>query len=123
MATLVYIVADKYLGHSAALWFLLWEVRMSHELFCCVFSKTPALELEALFKRHFTQVVFFKGTAMSTRDLERVKVRETAVVVLSEFVQLSLCYEYMWTINFIGYCIHVNVVIFCCDWAGYRPLL
>ena len=39
------------------------------------FSKTPALELEALFKRHFTQVVFFKGTAMSTRDLERVKVR------------------------------------------------
>ena len=37
-------------------------------------SKTPDLELEALFKRNFTQVVFFKGTAMSTRDLERVKV-------------------------------------------------
>ena len=40
----------------------------------CLFSKNPDLELEALFKRHFTQVVFYKGTAMSTRDLERVKV-------------------------------------------------
>ncbi|ELT97098.1 hypothetical protein CAPTEDRAFT_129755, partial [Capitella teleta] len=44
----------------------------------CLFldSKRPDLELEALFKRNFTQVVYFKGTAMSTRDLERVRLPE-----------------------------------------------
>jgi len=41
-------------------------------LFAC--RKRPELELEALLKRNFTKVVFFKGSIMNTRDIERVKV-------------------------------------------------
>jgi len=40
----------------------------------CVDSKRPELELEALLKRNFTKVEFFKGSIMNTRDIERVKV-------------------------------------------------
>ena len=36
--------------------------------------KPPDLELEGLFKRHFTTVKFFQGSIMSTPDLQRVKV-------------------------------------------------
>ncbi|KAL1395277.1 hypothetical protein pipiens_002879 [Culex pipiens pipiens] len=35
--------------------------------------KPPDLELEGLFKRHFTTVEFFQGTIMSPIDLQRVK--------------------------------------------------
>ena len=35
----------------------------------------PDLELEGLFKRHFTQVEFFQGTVMDSNDLERIKVK------------------------------------------------
>uniref|UniRef100_A0A4W4HM64 BK channel n=1 Tax=Electrophorus electricus TaxID=8005 RepID=A0A4W4HM64_ELEEL len=34
----------------------------------------PNLELEALFKRHFTQVVFFQGSIQNPFDLARVKI-------------------------------------------------
>ncbi|KAK3091427.1 hypothetical protein FSP39_019809 [Pinctada imbricata] len=34
----------------------------------------PDLELEGLLKRHFTQVEFFQGTVMDTKDLVRVKI-------------------------------------------------
>ncbi|XP_035389331.1 calcium-activated potassium channel subunit alpha-1-like [Electrophorus electricus] len=34
----------------------------------------PNLELEALFKRHFTQVVFFQGSVLNPYDLARVKI-------------------------------------------------
>ncbi|KAK2169417.1 hypothetical protein LSH36_10g10001, partial [Paralvinella palmiformis] len=34
--------------------------------------KEPDLELEGLFKRHFTQVEFFQGTVMDANDLHRV---------------------------------------------------
>ncbi|XP_072560058.1 calcium-activated potassium channel subunit alpha-1-like isoform X12 [Paramormyrops kingsleyae] len=34
----------------------------------------PNLELEALFKRHFTQVEFFQGSVLSPIDLARVKI-------------------------------------------------
>ena len=37
--------------------------------------KEPDLELEGLFKRHFTQVEFFQGTVMDANDLDRVNVR------------------------------------------------
>ncbi|ETN63483.1 calcium-activated potassium channel alpha chain [Anopheles darlingi] len=37
--------------------------------------KPPDLELEGLFKRHFTTVEFFQGTIMSPIDLQRVKLR------------------------------------------------
>jgi len=39
---------------------------------CC--RKEPDLELEGLFKRHFTQVEFFQGTVMDANDLHRVNV-------------------------------------------------
>lgn len=37
--------------------------------------KPPDLELEGLFKRHFTTVEFFQGTIMNPIDLQRVKVK------------------------------------------------
>ena len=36
----------------------------------------PNLELEALFKRHFTQVEFFEGSVLNSNDLSRVKMEE-----------------------------------------------
>ncbi|KRZ24570.1 Calcium-activated potassium channel slo-1, partial [Trichinella pseudospiralis] len=36
----------------------------------------PDLELEGLFKRHFTKVEFFQGTVMDSIDLSRVKVHK-----------------------------------------------
>lgn len=44
------------------------------ECFLC-YRKEPDLELEGLFKRHFTQVEFFQGTVMDANDLDRVNVR------------------------------------------------
>lgn len=44
----------------------------------------PDLELEGLFKRHFTKVEFFTGTVMDSFDLTRVKVDEAdACLVLA----------------------------------------
>ncbi|KAI6223778.1 BK channel [Aphelenchoides fujianensis] len=44
----------------------------------------PDLELEGLFKRHFTKVEFFTGTVMDSIDLTRVKVDEAdACIVLA----------------------------------------
>ncbi|XP_053392649.1 calcium-activated potassium channel slowpoke-like isoform X3 [Mercenaria mercenaria] len=44
----------------------------------------PDLELEGLFKRHFTQVEFFQGTVMDANDLERVKIKDAhACLVLA----------------------------------------
>ena len=40
-----------------------------------IYRKEPDLELEGLFKRHFTQVEFFQGTVMDANDLHRVNVR------------------------------------------------
>ncbi|MEQ2173398.1 Calcium-activated potassium channel subunit alpha-1, partial [Goodea atripinnis] len=34
---------------------------------------SPNLELEALFKRHFTQVEFYQGSVLNPHDLARVK--------------------------------------------------
>lgn len=39
-----------------------------------LYRKPPDLELEGLFKRHFTTVKFYQGSIMSTPDLQRVKV-------------------------------------------------
>uniref|UniRef100_A0A061QHQ8 BK channel n=1 Tax=Cupiennius salei TaxID=6928 RepID=A0A061QHQ8_CUPSA len=46
--------------------------------------KPPDLELEGLFKRHFTTVEFFQGTVMNPVDLQRVKVHQAdACLVLA----------------------------------------
>lgn len=42
---------------------------------CDILRKPPDLELEGLFKRHFTTVEFFQGTIMNPIDLQRVKVK------------------------------------------------
>nr|CAD7256146.1 unnamed protein product [Timema shepardi] len=47
-------------------------------------QKPPDLELEGLFKRHFTTVEFFQGSIMNPIDLQRVKVHEAdACLVLA----------------------------------------
>ncbi|ENN82451.1 hypothetical protein YQE_01175, partial [Dendroctonus ponderosae] len=49
-----------------------------------MYRKPPDLELEGLFKRHFTTVEFFQGTIMNPIDLQRVKVHEAdACLVLA----------------------------------------
>jgi len=49
-----------------------WGVAVSE---CGCARKEPGLELEGLFKRHFTQVEFYQGTVMNANDLHRVNVR------------------------------------------------
>lgn len=44
-----------------------------------LYRKPPDLELEGLFKRHFTTVEFFQGTIMNPIDLQRVKVNKTYI--------------------------------------------
>ena len=72
-----------------------------------VSRKPPDLELEGLFKRHFTTVKFFQGSIMSTPDLQRVKVYFSMYNNNLEFLYLmypteqvcnskhqhSICYE------------------------------
>lgn len=46
-----------------------------------ILRKPPDLELEGLFKRHFTTVEFFQGTIMNPIDLQRVKVKPFQTMV------------------------------------------
>ena len=46
------------------------------------FSVPPNLELEALFKRHFTQVEFFEGSVLNSDHLGRVKMEEADACVI-----------------------------------------
>ena len=53
----------------------------------------PDLDLEALFKKNFTQVKFLLGTVMSVKDLERAKVRIKIYRILyHEEVDLKIVY-------------------------------
>lgn len=54
-------------------------------------SIPPNLELEALFKRHFTQVEFFEGTVLNSNDLARVKIEEAdaCVILANKYCQNS----------------------------------
>lgn len=49
----------------------------------------PDLELEGLFKRHFTQVEFFQGTVMDANDLQRVKIQsaDACLVLANKYCQ------------------------------------
>ena len=51
------------------------------------YRKPPDLELEGLFKRHFTTVEFFQGTIMNPIDLQRVKVSLTIKVLSATHLQ------------------------------------
>lgn len=50
--------------------------------FFFLYSISPNLELEALFKRHFTQVEFYQGSVLNPHDLARVKVRRKRWLLL-----------------------------------------
>jgi len=52
----------------------LGRVPLSFTVVSCCCRKEPDLELEGLFKRHFTQVEFYQGTVMDANDLHRVNV-------------------------------------------------
>ena len=51
----------------------------------------PNLELEALFKRHFTQVEFFEGSVLNSNDLARVKMEgaDSCVILANKYCQDS----------------------------------
>ena len=51
----------------------------------------PNLELEALFKRHFTQVEFFEGSVLNSNDLARVKMEsaDSCVILTNKYCQDS----------------------------------
>ncbi|XP_071828816.1 calcium-activated potassium channel subunit alpha-1-like isoform X35 [Apostichopus japonicus] len=49
------------------------DVNVEIVIFDC---NTPDLELEALFKRHFTQLTFIQGSVLNSVDLERVQLHE-----------------------------------------------
>lgn len=55
--------------------------------FFSLHSISPNLELEALFKRHFTQVEFYQGSVLNPHDLARVKVRREKWLLLSFHVR------------------------------------
>lgn len=54
---------------------------ITHKRVC---RKPPDLELEGLFKRHFTTVEFFQGSIMNPIDLQRVKVSAEKISHLSK---------------------------------------
>lgn len=58
--------------------FLLYSIVINENLF----SVPPNLELEALFKRHFTQVEFFEGSVLNSDHLSRVKMEEADACVI-----------------------------------------
>lgn len=56
------------------------------------YSKPPDLELEGLFKRHFTTVEFFQGTIMNPIDLQRVKVNNKDTTCVCLTIKCAYCF-------------------------------
>ncbi|XP_022106752.1 calcium-activated potassium channel subunit alpha-1-like isoform X4 [Acanthaster planci] len=53
-------------------------------------NSQPDLELQALFKRHFTQLEFFQGSVLNSVDLEKVRLKEAdACLVLCDKYNLD----------------------------------
>ncbi|XP_038061219.1 calcium-activated potassium channel subunit alpha-1-like isoform X4 [Patiria miniata] len=53
-------------------------------------NSEPDLELQALFKRHFTQLEFFQGSVLNSVDLEKVRLKEAdACLVLCDKYNLD----------------------------------
>lgn len=59
-----------------------WVCYINGCFFLSLPSISPNLELEALFKRHFTQVEFYQGSVLNPHDLARVKVRRKKWLLL-----------------------------------------
>ena len=84
-----------------------------------LYRKPPDLELEGLFKRHFTTVKFYQGSIMSTPDLQRVKVHtkkrqeirtKTLSSPFSMYIKTPLLHFTYWHI--ISLYIHISCTIF-----------
>ncbi|XP_039306654.1 calcium-activated potassium channel slowpoke isoform X27 [Solenopsis invicta] len=78
--------------------------------------KPPDLELEGLFKRHFTTVEFFQGTIMNPIDLQRVKVHEAdaCLVLANKYCQdpdAEDAANIMRVISIKNYSDHIRVII------------
>lgn len=70
-------------------------------------SKPPDLELEGLFKRHFTTVEFFQGTIMNPIDLQRVKVNMRLFILCCCVTLLSCFY---WTLCLIHHTFFTQII-------------
>lgn len=84
-------------------------ILLLHPYYCRVYitlyRKPPDLELEGLFKRHFTTVEFFQGSIMNPIDLQRVKVSPT-----TRWLVLYTKYRTYW-LDFRRRSSHTNVYI------------
>jgi len=88
--------------------------KRNHIVLSDPFRKPPDLELEGLFKRHFTTVEFFQGTIMNPIDLQRVKVsllprsnnlRRYQICALNPYLSLYIyIYIYIYTSETIFSC-------------------
>lgn len=63
-------------------WSLIDTQLFTSTLFLLINSIPPNLELEALFKRHFTQVEFFEGSVLNSNDLSRIKMEDADACVI-----------------------------------------
>ena len=97
---------------------LYWFLRLLPWIWM-LYRKPPDLELEGLFKRHFTTVKFYQGSIMSTPDLQRVKVHtkkrqeirtKTLSSPFSMYIKTPLLSLYLLAHHFIIYSSHV---LFC----------
>uniref|UniRef100_A0A668UWT9 Calcium-activated potassium channel subunit alpha-1 n=1 Tax=Oreochromis aureus TaxID=47969 RepID=A0A668UWT9_OREAU len=61
---------------------------------------SPNLELEALFKRHFTQVEFYQGSVLNPHDLARVKSESDFFLNLCNFCK---CCRYSYIAFFLSF--------------------
>lgn len=79
--------------------------------------KPPDLELEGLFKRHFTTVEFFQGTIMNPIDLQRVKVNTGNRFILCIQYTDDLM-RYAEQLNFVSMCVLcVALLLLCLSWV------
>lgn len=57
---------------------------------CFFYSKLPDLDLEALFKKNFTQVTYLHGSVMNPVDLERSMIKKADACLILANKESSL---------------------------------
>ncbi|XP_066305082.1 calcium-activated potassium channel subunit alpha-1-like isoform X24 [Branchiostoma lanceolatum] len=76
----------------------------------------PNLQLEALLKRHFTQVEFFEGSVLNAGDLARVKIEDSdaCLIIANKYCNnpdAEDAANIMRVISIKNYCSHVRLII------------
>ncbi|XP_078579379.1 calcium-activated potassium channel subunit alpha-1-like isoform X48 [Branchiostoma floridae x Branchiostoma japonicum] len=76
----------------------------------------PNLQLEALLKRHFTQVEFFEGSVLNAGDLARVKIEDAdaCLIIANKYCNnpdAEDAANIMRVISIKNYCSHVRLII------------